>query len=180
MSQNTLTLSAEAKDKFLSGDEGRGEIRKTASELFPEAATILIVDEEGNLFDTVGGINSSLISDDTDDRAVIVTDEEVQEKALDDALNAADLARVEAEIKPLVIARLKDEARNEIREEYRNTIRELRASKTELTKQVVRLKEGMLGADRLLTEARNELSIAGARFANLSEEYETLKAEQSK
>lgn len=142
------------KETFLSGDEGRGEIRLKASKAFPQAETIQIIDSENDLF---GEVTGAEFEESTDfGLAVVPTDEQLELKRTEDALLSADTARLEDEIKPLVFAKLKDEARNELRAEYGATIRSLRAEKAELKSQVGRLTEGVTALTKQVESLKTE------------------------
>jgi hypothetical protein len=159
MTQYKMTKSD--KELFLSGDEGRGMVRKEASELHSDAESIQIVDEDGNLFDTVTGTDHE--SETTEPGfAIVLTDEQLEERRTIQALEAADLSRIEEELRPQVMAKLKDEARTELREEYAETIRNLRREKTELKAQVIRLTEGVGALSRRESELKTELTVLKA------------------
>lgn len=144
---NKYQMTESDKDLFLSGDEGRGSIRMEASKSNPGAESIQIVDSEGNLFDTVTGIEHD--GDATDPGfAIVLTDEQLDERRTMQALEAADMSRIEDDLKPKVLAKLKDEARSEVREEFRETIQQLRTEKAELLDKVRRLTEGVSALSR--------------------------------
>ncbi len=163
---NQYQMTESEKELFLSGDEGRGKIRQEAALSNPEADSIQIVDSEGSLFDTVSGTVSGTEHDAEKTEpglAVVLTDEQLDERRTVQALEAADLARTEEELKPLVMSKLRDEARDEIREEYRETIQRLRQEKAELQSQVRRLTEGVNSLSRRETALTDELAMLKAR-----------------
>lgn len=159
---NQYKMNDSDKELFLSGDEGRGMVRKEASELHPNSESIQIVDEEGNLFDTVTGVDHHENETTDPGFAIVLTDDQLEERRTLQALEAADLAKVEDEIRPKVMAKLKDEARAEIREEYAETIRNLRREKAELKMQVQRLTEGVTALSRKESELQTELTVLKA------------------
>ncbi len=149
---NQFQMNESDKAEFLGSDEGRGRIRLEAARSNPHAESIQIVDSDGNLFDTISGVDFD--GETTEPGlAVVLTDEQLEERRLEEALHASDLARVEDEIRPLVMSKLKDEARSEIREEFRQVIQQLRSDKAELQSHVGRLTEGV----RSLTSQRDSL-----------------------
>ncbi len=160
---NQFQMTESDKEKFLSGDEGRGEIRREASNSNPAAESIHIVDSEGNLFDNVSGASFSSDDDTDPGLAIVLTDEQLDARRTESALQAADLARVEEDLKPQVYAKLKDEARGEIREEYREIIQGLRSDKAELANQVGRLTEGVTTLSSKNQSLIEELALLKAR-----------------
>lgn len=151
------------KERFLSGDEGRGEIRGFAAKAYAGAESVQIIDSAGDLFDTVTG--GEFVADESSEEpgfAVALSDDELEEKRTVDALRIADVERIENEIKPLVYQKLKDEARTEIRSEFRETVRKYATENVSLREERSRL---VAGTSALQT-----------KYNQLVGEYEALKA----
>lgn len=135
----TYTLTESELASF-ADDSIRAEIRSRVSADSFENETITIQSETGDVYDVVSG------SVTLDDLGVVLTDEQIAERRESDEANAAreaaieaDALRIETEIKPLVMQRLRALARQEVREEIRELkaeIFELRASMATLKKKV--------------------------------------------
>ncbi len=159
---NQYQMTESEKELFLSGDEGRGKVRQDAAHSNPEADSIQIVDSEGELFDTVSGAEHD--GEKTEPGlAVVLTDDQLEERRTAEALHAADLARTEEELKPLVMSKLLNEARSHMREQFVEEIRQLRTDKAELVNQVKRLTEGVRAQASRIAELSDELVVAKAR-----------------
>lgn len=161
---NQFQMTESDKADFLSGEEGRGRIRAEAASSNPRAESIQIVDSEGLLFDTVQGIEFDGESEDTSPGlAVVLTDEQLDEKRMTEALLSADVARVEDELRPLVMAKLKEEAHSEVREEFRETVQQLRRENSELRDASRRLAEGTTSLARANEALRTENALLKAK-----------------
>jgi hypothetical protein len=152
---NKYQMTESEKELFLSGDEGRGRIRQEAALSNRDAESVQIVDSVGDLFDVVVGSNYD--SDDTNPgMAIVLTDEQLRERRLSratelpgeeldlertdsgalKALEEAYLAHLQRSVSPQFVSRLEDEINTKLREEYAETISNLRAENAELTTQI--------------------------------------------
>ena len=89
--------------------------------------------------------------------AVVLSDAEIEEKHAAEALREAEILRVESEIKPLVIERIRAEARTESRKEFLTTIREQAETIAALKRDNVTYREGMQEALKRKAEYAEKL-----------------------
>lgn len=156
---STYRMTSSEKAKFLSSDEGRGEVRQEAAAYYSGSETIQIVDENDDLFDTISG--SEYVPGESDEMAVVLTDEEVAERHESSKLEAVELARIEEVVKPQVFAKLKEDAKTEVREEFQTIVHDQAEQIRQLTAEKVRL--------------MSDLTANNNKHLELIAEYETLK-----
>lgn len=107
-----------------SNDDFRAGVRSKAAETVSVTETVVIVNSEGDIYDTLQG------SIPDEDFGVVLTDEQIRERRESEAVEAAEIARYEREIKPKVYQKIRTEIRAEFRRELaesKETILKLRA-----------------------------------------------------
>lgn len=123
-----VTLSSDDLAKY-SDAEQRGKIRSEIASNHSDEDEISIVDIDGIEIDRVAG---------TDNFAVALTDEEVEARHLDDEATKKEAEKLESVIRPLVMKKLRAEARAEVREqlnEGKEAILELRTLKAKMNEE---------------------------------------------
>lgn len=170
-----FVMSESQKELFLSGDEGRGEVRRIAAEENPTVETIYIVDGEDNLFGEVTGAEykeEASVSD-----AIVLTDEQLEEQRYEAALTQSELDNLEAEIRPKVMSKLRDEAREEVRTEYRDIIRQLREDAVNSKLQIQKLTKGVNSGSELRAQLESDNTLLKMEVENLNQKLLALQGE---
>lgn len=169
MQQYTLSDSELAN---FSDDLVRAEIRSRVATMYPEEETIIIADVEGNEWDRVSGDASSF-----SEPLPEFTPEEQAERLEAEAKTLEEARRLEEVIRPIVMKKLRLEARAEIREQVRegaNAVLELAALKATLKKADSTTNNRQKVVD---TRNRAEVLRMQGKIDTLTLENETLKGE---
>lgn len=170
-------MTPEEKDLFLSGDEGRGTVRQKAAASYPSSETVRIVDNEDNLFGEVTG--EGFDESEEPGLAVVLSDDQLEEKRLEEALHQSNLLHMENEVRPLVFAKLKDEARDEVRAEYGQVIRELRETVANQRLNIQKLTLGVTAAGELRKPLEVENTALKLQVSALEKLIEDLRQQVS-
>lgn len=170
MIQYTLT---EVELSTFSDDAVRAEIRSRVAATYPDEETIIIADVEGNEWDRVSGNAESV------EAPPVLTDEERELRLEDEAKTRSDALRLETVLRPIVMTKLRSEARAEVREKLRegvNATLELQAFKASLKKS-----EGLMSNRQKIVDTRNraEVERLKSRIDELTLDNEKLRAENT-
>jgi hypothetical protein len=137
---NQYRLSNEEKASFFK-EEVREAVRKLAAENFTSEELVYIVDAEGEIWDQVHGSKeaSELITEH-------FSEEELQVRIAKEAAEAEEAERLETDIKPRVMKKLRAEAKQELRDELRDRSNE-----------VLKLRADLARAERRVNEELNQI-----------------------
>jgi vacuolar-type H+-ATPase subunit I/STV1 len=106
-------------------DEVRAEIRSEISSKFTESDTVEVVGPDGQIWDVLTGTLP-------DDGAVVVSPEELEARAEKEKTDASHIEYLEKEIRPQVMAKLRTQARSEVREQLRDKSDEILKLRSEI------------------------------------------------
>lgn len=168
----TYILSESELANF-SDDNVRAEIRGRVSAEALKNETVNIQSVSGDVYDIVSG---SIPFD--GELAVALTDEQLAERREIEEANSAEILRIETEIKPLVMQRLRVLARHEMRDEIhkaKTEILELRAALSEERNARRKLEASL---ERKPTDVRNEISSLRQTLVEKNRELEMLKKKE--
>jgi hypothetical protein len=119
-------LTQEQVDNYYN-DETRASIRNEAAAKATVNDTVSIVSPDGEVWDTLAG---SL----PDDGAIVLTDEQLQERREQEAKDAEHIQYLETQIRPQVMGRLRAQARGEVREQLREKSEEINSLRADVAR----------------------------------------------
>lgn len=177
---NTYKLTPHELASF-SDDISRGSLRSRLAAEYPNG--VYIEDASGNLLDKLDGDGSTVDSDSTE-LAVVLTDEEVEERKAKAELLKLEADHMEFDVRPLVMTRLRDEAKAEVADRMREKSNQILLLESQLKRangmlalgpaktreELESLKVTLVTHQTRLTDVLNELASEAEKTEELSKQ----------